>query len=154
MTTEMRIEEVAARTVAAVGRRIGRHEIGSEFAFALDKVREFLRTHGLNTSGRNIFIYRSKDTPAPDGKMSVEFGIEVSAPFPDDRDVICTTTPAGSIAVATHHGPYEALATVHAELQRWCAANDHALAGVDWEIYGDWNDDPAKRETRVCYLLK
>jgi hypothetical protein len=28
------------------------------------------------------------------------------------------------------------------------------LAGVDWEVYGDWNDDEAKLETHVYYLLR
>jgi hypothetical protein len=32
-------------------------------------------------------------------------------------------------------------------------ANRHGLAGIDWEIYGDWTDDATKLETTVCYLL-
>lgn len=154
MPNAIGIEKVAAQTVAAVVRHIARREIGAEFANALDQVREFLRAHDLDASGKSVFIYRDKDVPTADGKMHVEFGVEVSAPFQGGSDVVCTTTPAGNVAALTHRGPYEALAAVHAEIQRWCAANGHALAGVDWEIYGDWNDDPAKRETRVCYLLK
>jgi hypothetical protein len=26
-------------------------------------------------------------------------------------------------------------------------------AGASWEIYGDWNDDPALLETTIKYLL-
>jgi hypothetical protein len=32
--------------------------------------------------------------------------------------------------------------------------NGYAPAGVDRDVYGDWNDDPAKQETRVFYLLR
>jgi hypothetical protein len=28
-----------------------------------------------------------------------------------------------------------------------------AQAGVNWEVYGDWDDDPAKRRTDVHALL-
>ena len=27
-------------------------------------------------------------------------------------------------------------------------------AGVNWEVYGDWDDDPAKRRTDVYFLLQ
>jgi hypothetical protein len=27
------------------------------------------------------------------------------------------------------------------------------MTGVDWEIYGHWDDDPAKLRTDVFYLL-
>ena len=26
------------------------------------------------------------------------------------------------------------------------------LAGVSWEVYGDWDDDPAKRRTDIYHL--
>ena len=29
----------------------------------------------------------------------------------------------------------------------------HALAGRCWEIYGDWEEDVAKRRTDVCHLI-
>jgi len=36
----------------------------------------------------------------------------------------------------------------------WCAANGESPAGANWEVYGDWADDPAQRRTEVFYLLK
>lgn len=27
------------------------------------------------------------------------------------------------------------------------------LAGINWEIYGDWNEDESKLETEIFYLL-
>jgi hypothetical protein len=43
-------------------------------------------------------------------------------------------------------GAYEAL-------DQWCAANGRRQAGVSWEVYGDWDDDPAKRRTDIYKLL-
>ena len=35
-----------------------------------------------------------------------------------------------------------------------CRQHGHETALPLWEIYGDWDDDPAKLRTDVLYLLK
>jgi hypothetical protein len=45
------------------------------------------------------------------------------------------------------------LAEAHRTIHEWSRENGRALAGTSWEIYGDWNEDPAKLETLVMYLL-
>lgn len=34
-------------------------------------------------------------------------------------------------------------------VRAWYVAGGLELAGPNWEIYGDWNDDPAKLETAM-----
>ncbi|MFL5268482.1 MAG: hypothetical protein ACJ8AH_18125 [Stellaceae bacterium] len=34
-----------------------------------------------------------------------------------------------------------------------CAASNRKIAQASWEIYGDWNDDPALLETTIKYRL-
>jgi effector-binding domain-containing protein len=53
-----------------------------------------------------------------------------------------------------HIGPYDRLGQTHDAIHAFAAANDRTFAGKSWEIYGDWNDDPAKLETTVMYLLR
>ena len=100
-----------------------------------------------------MLLYRHKDDPRTDGKMHVEYAVQVRQPFARTGEVFASATSAGRIATATHVGSYERLGDTHDAVQRWCRANGHALAGIDWEIYGDWTDDPTKLETKVCYLL-
>jgi effector-binding domain-containing protein len=64
------------------------------------------------------------------------------------------STQAGRVATPLHVGPYDRLSEAHVAIQKWCAENGYVPAGVDWDVYGDWNDDPAKLETRVFYLLR
>ena len=45
-------------------------------------------------------------------------------------------------------------AGAYAALQQWRAGDGRRPAGVNWEVYGDWDDDPAKRRTGVCFLLE
>ncbi len=41
-----------------------------------------------------------------------------------------------------------------AALERWCREAGRRPAGVNWEVYGDWDEDPAKRRTDVYCLLQ
>lgn len=65
-----------------------------------------------------------------------------------------TDTPAGETAAVTHYGEYTDLAGAYAALEQWCAANGRWRAGTSWEVYGDWEEDPAKRRTDVYFLLE
>ena len=50
-----------------------------------------------------------------------------------------------------HVGPYGTMATTHAAVVEWCAANGRELTGRSWEVYGDWTDDPGRLETEINY---
>ena len=39
-------------------------------------------------------------------------------------------------------------------VREWCAEQGHTLAGPNWEVYGDWTDNPAELRTDVFYLLR
>jgi len=149
------IETVTEQALAAVLERVRQRDIGTRVRPNLDKVYAFLKEHAdLRFPGaHNVLLYRHKDDPRTDGKWHVEFGVQVRHAFERTGEVFASATPAGNIATATHVGPYERLGDTHEAIQRWCTANRHGLAGIEWEIYGDWNDDPAKLETKVCYLL-
>jgi effector-binding domain-containing protein len=57
--------------------------------------------------------------------------------------------------VATAHiGPYEQLRISHAAVIEWGRQNGYRLTGTCWEIYGDWNDDPAKLRTDIFHLVR
>jgi effector-binding domain-containing protein len=55
--------------------------------------------------------------------------------------------------VATHYGEYADLASAYAALDRWCEDTGRRPVGVSWEVYGDREEDPAKRRTDVFFLL-
>ena len=148
------LETVEEHALAVVLERVRQCDIGARVMPNLDTVYAFLKQHQqLRFPGaHNVLLYRSKD-PQTDGKMHVEYGVQVRQAFERTGEVFASATPVGRIATATHVGPYERLGDTHASVQRWCRANHHNLAGIDWEIYGDWNDDPTQLETNVCYLL-
>jgi effector-binding domain-containing protein len=84
----------------------------------------------------------------------IEVGVQVPGPFEGDGRVVCSATPGGTAARALHVGPYDKLGDAHDAVRLWCRKNNHPIAGPNWEVYGDWNEDPNQLETEVFYLLK
>ena len=146
------IESVTPRILAAVRQQIQIGQVASSWRPALDQVWAFLRSNsGLRTDDHNIFLYHH---PAQgESILVVDFGVQVTRPFPRAGEVFAAETPAGKVASSLHVGPYEKLAETHKAIHAWVAASHAALGGKSCEIYGDWNADPAKLETRVEYLL-
>lgn len=151
--TAVALKSVPERLLAAVHRTFPVGGAGAVWRPALDLVWAFLQTQpGLRTDGHNVFLYRMPDRPG--GPASAHFGVEVVRTFVPTGEVAPLRTPAGVAAVATHVGSYADLHRTHDAVATWARNNNHALAGVWWEVYGDPTPDPAKTETVVGYLLR
>ena len=98
-----------------------------------------------------LFLYHH--TERRNEAMNIDFGVQVARPFEREGNVQCIETPTGEVARTVHVGPYDRLGDAHNAIHAWCAANNQKIAQASWEIYGDWNDDPALLETTIKYLL-
>jgi effector-binding domain-containing protein len=148
MTYEVRTEQAEPRTLAAVTSRVSRDGLGAQIIRLLDVVWPVLRGQGIPT-GHNVVIYHG----ASGGELTVTAGVEVLAAFTGDGDVQAAATPAGEVATTAHFGDYSRLGGAYEALEQWCAASGHRPAAVKWEVYGDWDEDPAKVRTDVYFLL-
>lgn len=153
MTYDVRAERGEPRSLAAIRTRVAPDRLGAEIIRLLDVIWPLLRAQHAST-GHNVVIYHG----AQDGVLTVDVGVEVPAGFrpadDGDGDVQPATTPPGEVATTAHFGEYSDLAGAYTALERWCAANGRRPAGVNWEVYGHWDDDPAKRRTDVYFLLE
>jgi effector-binding domain-containing protein len=140
------VEQVELQTTAVIRGRAVQAELSKVVPRLCGEVWAFLRAAGQPRPGRHLALYL-------DGDINLEVGVEVDQPFAGDGRVVGSATPAGLVATTAHFGPYHRLHEAHAAVLRWCAANGHALAGPSWEVYGHWDDDPAKLRTDVYYLL-
>ena len=147
------VQTVPARRLAAVRRRVKLGAVGEVWKPALDHVWTFLRAHpDLRSDGHNVFLYHHpRDREAA---MDVDFGVEVTRFFAPEGEVVPAETPAGNVAMAVHRGPYDLLPETHDAIHAWRVREGRLFAGLSWEIYGDWSDDPTKLETTVCYWLR
>lgn len=116
--------------------------------------------------GCNVALYRPSGDAGSAGSVgdpvTIEVGVELRD-VPEDGPaalfglregpVRFSSLPAGTVATTLHRGPYQDLPAAHAAIRAWCAAHGLAPAGPNWEVYGDWNDDPGRLETEVFVLL-
>ena len=141
------VVQAVAHQTAAVRRPFDVSTLSSTIISGLDEVYAFLKTGAIKQKGLNVVVYDSN-------AHITEIGVEVSGPFASTGPVTCSATPAGSAATTAHFGPYSNLPAAHKALRQWCAQNNKPLTGTSWEVYGHWNDDIAKVQTDVFYLLR
>jgi effector-binding domain-containing protein len=150
MTDEPSVIEVAARRILASQRRVRWDEIGQAAMPALDQVWAAIRERGIEGYGHNLFVYRNIGSEGADAS----FGVEVPASVEPSGDLVITESPAGRAATLTHWGAYDGLAEANRRLLDWCAAQQHQLSGVSWELYGDWSDNPNSLRTDIFFLVR
>ncbi|MDE0419923.1 MAG: GyrI-like domain-containing protein [Gammaproteobacteria bacterium] len=149
MTPEIELVDVEERTMAAVKARIAIPDIPGKIMPLMDRVWAFIRSNGIEGFGHNVWSYGSLS----DGEVDVEIGVQVPEPFDATDDIVSSRTPAGKAAHAVHVGDYAELPRVHMAVVAWCRDHGHELSGRSWEVYGDWDEDPAKRRTDVYHLV-
>ncbi len=99
--------------------------------------------------GPNYVVY---DQFASDG-MRMRVGFPVSGRFTSGAQVQCVEFAGGRAAHTRHTGPYSGIPAATSALNSWCALQLLPLAGVAWEVYGDWNDDASQLVTDIYFRL-
>jgi effector-binding domain-containing protein len=151
MKYEIVVAAAHSELVAAVQATLPISDIARAWKPALEQVWALLKSNGGLGPGHNLFLYHH---PARrDQPMNIDFGVQVARRFEPQGDVRCIETPAGEVATTVHVGRFERLVDAHDAIHAWCAAHNRQIAQASWEIYGDWNDNPALLETTVKYLL-
>jgi effector-binding domain-containing protein len=151
MKYEVVVEPAHAELIAAVRATVPRGGISRAWKPALDQVWAFLKTNRELRPGHNFFLYhhpQRRNEP-----MNIDFGVQVARRFEPQDNVRCVQTPSGEVARTVHVGPYDRLSDAHNALSDWCATHNRTIGPTSWEVYGDWNNDPALLETTIKYLL-
>jgi effector-binding domain-containing protein len=121
----------------------------AEITARLDVVYAFLKTAPVTQQGHNVCVYHDASAE----EVDLEAGVQVSGPFEGSGEVRCSSTPGGHAARTVHVGEYRRLGEAADALIDWCREHVGMPCGPSWEVYGDWNEDPAKCETTVYRLL-
>jgi effector-binding domain-containing protein len=152
MKYQVVVETARAELVAGVRTSVRIGDVARAWKPALDEVWAFLRANKELRPGHNLFLYHHPE--CRNEAMMVDFGVQIASRFEPQGNVRCVETPAGDVASTVHLGPYDRLVDAHNAIHVWCAANSRNIARTSWETYGDWNDDPARLQTTVKYLLE
>jgi effector-binding domain-containing protein len=147
----------AQQAFAAVRCRANIHTLGDRIMALLSEVWDVLKHADVRHTGHNVVLYWDAPGKAlllTDEGVPIEVGVQVVTPFERMGRVVCAAIPGGTVATVVHRGLYQKLSEAHTAVRRWCAEHGYALAGPNWEIYGDWTDNPDELHTDVFYLLQ
>ena len=142
-------ERVASRQLASVRATVDPERLGDEIRRLLGIVWAAVRDQHVR-AGHNVVIYHG----GSGGQLDIVAGVETLSDFIATRDVGRSATPSGEVAWASHYGDYAAMHDAYDAIEVWRRANHRTHAGVGWEVYGDWDEDPAKVRTDVYVLLQ
>jgi effector-binding domain-containing protein len=137
------------RSLAAVRASTTHRQLAADIRRLLDMVWPVLREQDVRT-GHNVVVYY----PGEGGMFTIAAGVEALTDFEDRGEVRHVSTPPGETAATEHYGEYSAMAPAYEALERWCQDSTRQPAGVNWEVYGDWADDPLERRTDIYFLLE
>lgn len=146
---DVSLEQVEPRQLAAIRATASQSKLGAAIIGELDKIWPVLRAQGARTR-HNVVIYYGGEPQA----LQIAVGVEVPDGFAADGEIQPVSTPSGAAATVAHFGDYADMHSAYQALEQWCASNGRAQAGVSWEVYGDWEEDPAKRRTDIYFLLQ
>ena len=149
------LTEVKATYLAAVGATVTRQTLGATIRqiLAENKIYPFIKNAGLEKAGHNVFVYKTDRVRNPGNEFDIEIGVQVAGPFEGKGEVICSATPEGRAAMTIHTGQYDRIGQAHTAVMTWARDQGIALTSLNWEIYGDWQEDPNLLATEVFYLL-
>jgi effector-binding domain-containing protein len=150
MGRDVVVVQVEPSPIAAVCLRTTLAKWPTQFGKVLGIVYEAVHAGKVQQDGQNVMIYR----PAGGDQVDIECGVQVAMRFENLGEVVCCETPGGTAATLAHIGPYSQLRASHRAIFEWGRENGRPLSGVCWEIYGDWNNDPAQLRTDIFHLLE
>lgn len=148
MTYRVSIETVPEQRLLVIRERIPRRELGNTIMRILDRIYGFARSQGIADLGLNIVQYFDWGE-----EFTMEAGVIVPREVPVAGDIRLSSTPAGKVATTAHWGLYDDLPLAQRAVLDWCTDNKVVPTGRNWEVYGHWSDDPARRRTDIFHQL-
>jgi len=129
--SEFSLLERAPQPTAVVRSTIAVSEIPKFLGHAYEAVMRVLAMQGITPVGEPFAYYLG----APTTTVELEAGFPVAVPCAQSGEVIPGQLPGGTVATATHVGPYETMVHTYEHLTNWI--NDQGLIPGEgmWEIY-------------------
>ena len=144
----VRTDAVPAKPFSGLARQATRDDLVPTLLASIGEAWDRIRAEGYANTGRNVAVYRD----CTDGLIEFQAGVEILEGGMPPADELLWT-PVGQAAWTVHTGDYGGLSQAHGAILDWAKTNGVELAGPNWEIYGHWNEDPAKLTTEVYYLV-
>lgn len=145
--TEIRIVDLNPQTGAGIEAFVLWADVGSSIRRTFDRL--YAPDAMAPGHGHNFILYQNESREG--AKLLI--GVLDRVPGGRDPDVKAVHVPGGRMITAPHWGDYASMPAtygrIHDEMKSRCLRR----APMSLEIYGDWDDDPAKVKTDLHIYL-
>lgn len=150
MTLPISIEEVPEQRAAVIDYRVPVEAISAAMGQVFGELMAVLARQGAVIAGTPFSSYPDEQ-PDAQGRWRVITGFPIREPIIDEGRVTNHLLPGGTVAVATHVGPYDTLADTYREMQGALPALGYLPAGPMREYYlTDPTDEPDPAQWRTA----
>jgi effector-binding domain-containing protein len=144
------IVRIEPETLAIIEETIRWDQMSETISKLFNSIYSWLPGAPVEQAGHNHILYNQHGAD----EVRIRVGFPVSSTFPNRGNVHCMLLENGHAAHTTHTGEYSGLPKALQELNGWCAMQALTLTGDNWEVYGDWNEDPLKLTTDVYQRIE
>ena len=148
--SEFSLIERASQPTAVVRSTIPVSDIPEFLGRAYEAVMRVLASQGIAPVGEPFAYYLGP----PKTTVELEAGFPIAIPCAPAGEVVAGELPSGTIASATHVGPYETMVDTYAHLTDWITAQGLVPGGTMWETYltdPQQEPDPTKWRTQIFW---
>ena len=131
MSLQFATKNVEAQPILGIRTSLKMEEIGQVLGSLFGKVYGYIKEKGQEPAGMPHSIYYSIDGDTID----LQCGMPVQSPIGGGERIQAGELPAGTVATATHAGPYEGLPKTWQALVEWIGSQGFQPAGAPWEVY-------------------
>ncbi len=152
-TIDVRLEQVPALRVAAIGGRVHVDEMFRFVPDTIERLVDWAAERGIECR-QTLTLLREPVLGIVNDSLDVQVGIEVPDGVEGDELVLVRTVPAARAAVHVHRGPYEGLQAVYEPLREWILAHGLRPGDETYELHVANPGNTASAEdylTRVCW---
>ena len=111
----------------------------------MNKMWETVRANNLKNKGMNVWVYGANE--------EVFAGVELDTVPQTDTGMQVKQINMNRYAYYKHLGPYSGLAQAYTKMRAYLAENNLKAVSPGLEIYGHWNQDESKLETKILMCL-
>lgn len=133
MPYDIAVEQVSARTVAAVRRATSLETIGEDIGAGFGELMQFIGGGGAMPVGAPFIVYW--DIIDEETSGDVELCVPVREGLTGTDRIEVKTLPSETVAWTMHHGPYQEISPAYHTLTGWISEHGHEMTGPPREIY-------------------
>jgi len=151
---KIEVKQIDAQKAVVIKVTVASSEIMNKMGELYGKLFSYLGTNNMQPSGAPFAVYYEYN---PQGNVTFEAGMPVSATVKDNDDIKYKEYPAMKVVSTLYFGPYDKAGPTYEMIQKYIKDNKLQQTGATWEVYltnPQEEQDQSKYKTMIYFPVK